>query len=98
MNHKITQYLIKNKIALFITLVLSFFLLYSLLEIIGRYQFSGGDNYRQHLLFFDYIRQNFFLYGDLTPQFFSTYGMGISSVALIYYGLYSPFMFISFSL
>lgn len=57
-----------------------------------------GDFINQHTMFFDYLRNNFWSTFDIFPQWNMNYGLGQSYVTLYYYGLYNPFIMLSFIL
>lgn len=62
--------------------------------------FVLGKNYsdylNQHTMFLDFIRQNFWASGDFFPQWNMNYGLGQSFVIMFYYGMYNPFVLITY--
>lgn len=55
-----------------------------------------GDYYYQHISFYDYVRESFYITHDFFPQWNMSFG-GFSSFAnLVYYGSMNPFVWISF--
>lgn len=55
-----------------------------------------SDYINQHTMFLDYIRKNFWTTGDLFPQWNMNYGLGQSFVIMFYYGMYNPFVLITY--
>lgn len=47
-------------------------------------------------MFLDFIRQNFWASGDFFPQWNMNYGLGQSFVIMFYYGMYNPFVLITY--
>ncbi|MFV0288295.1 MAG: YfhO family protein [Mycoplasmatales bacterium] len=86
---------IKN-VGLALSLIIVFYLLALVFGyIIGT---SGGDFTNQHLLFLDYLRDNFWYSHDLFPQLNMNMGLSQSMVSLYYHGLYNPFMILIYFL
>ncbi len=59
---------------------------------------ESSDYLNQHTMFIDYLRRNFWASGDFFPQWSMNYGMGQSFVIFFYYGLYNPFVMLSYIL
>ncbi|MEG2448105.1 MAG: YfhO family protein [Bacilli bacterium] len=59
---------------------------------------SNIDWFNQHVVFADYLRTLFYNTGNLFPNFALNLGSGINIFSLSYYGLYSPFILISYFL
>lgn len=57
-----------------------------------------SDYFSQHIRFIDYIRKNFEYTHDFFPQWLMNYGLGQSFVVLYYYGLYNPYILLSYLL
>lgn len=55
-----------------------------------------SDYLLQHTRFLDYMRKNFSYKHDVFPQWLMNYGLGQSFVILYYYGLYNPFIMLTY--
>ena len=62
------------------------------------YNFFGSDIdwFNQHLTFATYFRRLFYETGHLFPNFSFHLGSGINLFSLAYYGLFSPWLLLSF--
>ncbi len=89
----------KNQLKEDIFLISLIFILFCIVMHILGYEFGPGTIYDyslQHVKFIDYIRNNFFETNDLFPQFMANFGLGQSFAYIYYYGMYNPFIMISF--
>ncbi len=59
---------------------------------------ASSDYVNQHTMFIDYIRRNFWASGDFFPQLSMNYGLGQSFVIMFYYGMFNPFVMLSYIL
>lgn len=57
---------------------------------------DSSDFLEQHTKLLDFMRKNFWASHDLFPQWLMSLGLGQSFVVLYYYGLYNPFITLSY--
>lgn len=70
---------------------------YGVIDILGmRFASSVGDYVSQHIKIIDYLRMNFKETGDLFPQLNTNLGGGQSFVSMYYYGMYNPYILLSY--
>lgn len=94
------KFIITNKIATMlvalVAILFSFMVFYRVKEI-NNGVFGGGIDWpSQHLVFIDFLRQNFWNTGEIFPDFTLLLGGGINFADLSYYGVMRPEVLISY--